>query len=388
LLITYGNVLLPYPGDNDKYLLIHQTGEPNLGGLSTELFYSIIDITMDSGLGSVISKNNVAITDTLLWGISVCRHANGRDWWICVFKNNSDVVYKLLFTNTGITSVSSQNLGFLPVPNGVVAQNTFSPNGNMLISTTYDNPVDRNNSVILLGFDRCTGVFNTAVVIPVSTGTYLWGLAFSPSGQFVYTCTSNYIFQIDVNSLSVDTVAVYDGFCFPNNPWCTTFFNMYLAANGKIYITSGSGVQHIHEMNYPDSAGMACDVQQHAINLNGVWSFRAVPNHPNYYLGAADGTVCDSLGLNPVNETQILESTFGIKPNPSNGLLTVMYILPQGASGKLEVFNTGGQRVFEKHLSPWSTLQELELTFLPQGVYHAVITSGKSRVGKNIVIVR
>jgi hypothetical protein len=42
---------------------------------------------------------------------------------------------------------------------------------------------------------------------------------------------------------------------------------MYLAANGKLYITSGSSVQHLHEMNYPDSAGVACDVQQHAIEF-------------------------------------------------------------------------------------------------------------------------
>ena len=73
------------------------------------------------------------------------------------------------------------------------------------------------------------------------------------------------IFQIKISTLTIDTVAIYDGFASPFPPFYTTFFNMYLAANGKIYTTSGSTVLHIHEMNYPNNAGLACDVQQHAI---------------------------------------------------------------------------------------------------------------------------
>jgi hypothetical protein len=218
----------------------------------------------------------------------------------------------------------------------------------------------------------------------------LYGATFSPSGEYVYTCSSGYIFQINSSTFSVDTVATYDGFISGLPPSCcaTDFWSMYLAADGKIYVTSGSSVQHHHVINYPDSAGTACDVQQHAVNLNGVWSLRAVPNHPNYYLGAADGTVCDSLGLNPVNEPQVLENTFKIKPNPSNGQFSVLYILPQGESGMLEVFNLEGKRVYYQMLPPWSTLQTPDLSHLENGVYQAVLTSGASRAGRKVVIVK
>lgn len=111
-------------------------------------------------------------------------------------------------------------------------------------------------------------------------------------------------FIIYIGSSSYCLVTTYDGFYSPYSFCCaTTFWIMYLAANGKIYVTTGNGTQHLHEINYQDSSGVACDVQQHAINL-GIWNLRAVPNHPNYYLGPVICSVCDSLtGINePSNE--------------------------------------------------------------------------------------
>ncbi|MBL0340264.1 MAG: hypothetical protein IPP71_04670 [Bacteroidetes bacterium] len=163
----------------------------------------------------------------------------------------------------------------------------------------------------------------------LSDSSYLWGLAFSPSGQFAYSCSDNYIFQINIDDLSVDTVAIYDGFISPVGFSCcqTSFFNMYLAANGKIYVTSGSGVQHLHEINYSDSAGIACDVQQHAIYL-GYAQLRAVPNHPNYYLGCDTTSSCACLTTG-INEVTSHDFNFSVSPNPNNGSFKIMYLLPQ-----------------------------------------------------------
>ena len=83
LINDYANIILPFPGDSNKYVLFHHTDY--FDGVSYpayEVFYTIIDITLDSGLGGVISKNDTAFSDTLNWGIAACKHANGRDWWI------------------------------------------------------------------------------------------------------------------------------------------------------------------------------------------------------------------------------------------------------------------------------------------------------------------
>jgi hypothetical protein len=159
---------------------------------------------------------------------------------------------------------------------------------------------------------------------------------------------------------------------------------MYLAANGKIYITSGSGVQHLHEMNYPDSAGVACDIQQHAINL-GYAQLRAVPNHPNYNLGPVIGSICDTLGVG-LPEMQH-DFHFGISPNPvADGPVKIIYLLPENKSGIFEMYNITGQLVYKVNLPPWSTLQYVDLPSLSEGVYTAVVRSGYERSAKKLIV--
>jgi hypothetical protein len=162
---------------------------------------------------------------------------------------------------------------------------------------------------------------------------------------------------------------------------------MYLAANGKIYITSGSSVQHLHEMNYPDSAGVACDVQQHAIDLGSYLHLRAVPNHPNYNLGPVVGSICDTLSVGLTEVTH--DFHFSITPNPvSDGWVKLTYLLPQNKAGVLEVYDLTGQQVYSQQLPPWSTLQYVQLPELSNGLYTCVISSGNERVAKKMVVMR
>lgn len=384
LLLPYANIFLPFPGDSTKYILFHHTVEWN--GYSYpayEIFYSVIDITLDSGLGAVISKNNIAFQDTLIVGLAACKHANGRDWWIVALKNNSDIIFKILLTPSGIQSVTSQHLN-VPLTWYNVTQPTFSPNGNKFSYYVYDTTTI-NNSLLIFDFDRCSGMFSNEQVIPVTTGAYLWGLAFSPNSNLIYTASAQHIFQIDANTFTIDTVATYDGFYYPIPAAQTTFLHMYLAANGKIYITSGNSVQHIHEINYPNNAGNACDVQQHNIFLN-VWHFRAVPNHPNYYLG------CDTTGGCPcfvgIEEPNKHDFKFSISPNPSNGNFKIIYLLPQNKPGTFEIIDINGRKIFSQLLPQWSTLQFISLPKLSDGIYNCLITSGEQRASKKIVILK
>ena len=390
ILTENSNMFLPFPNDSNKYILIHHA---LFSDISTYSYWggvhkSVIDITANGGLGAVIEKNDTLIYDEISGGITACRHANGRDWWVIVQKDSSDVVYKILLTPNGVDTITTQHLGYAQFFNGNVSQITFSQDGKKFIQNNYHYVAGNMHPsfVILADFDRCTGMFSNTQTIQLTQDSYLWGLAFSPSGKYAYACSSLYLFQIDTDSLTVDTVATYDGFYSPYS-WCcaTTFWTMYLAANGKIYMTSGNGVQHIHEMNYPDSASIACDLQQHAINL-GVWSFRAVPNHPNYYLGCdTTQTTCPCL-ITGINEIKENDFKFSISPNPSNGNFKIMYLLPQNSKGTFEVFDITGKKVFNYNLPQWSTLQNFDLSFLANGVYHCSITSNNQRVNKKLII--
>lgn len=386
--MTANNIFLSFSNDTNKFMLFHHTA--NFDGYSYptySIYLSEIDISLDNGKGSVTNKNQNILSDTLNWGLGACKHANGSDWWVIITKHNTDSIFIINTSSTGIQYISSQKLNVPKSWYGVI-QPVFSNSGNQFAYFVYDSSTV-NSTVLLFDFNRCNGTFSNPKIIPTTFGELIWGLAFSPSGKYIYACSSSSIFQIDTDNLSVDTVATYDGFVSPVGSSCcaTTFWNMYLAANGKIYVTSGSGVQHIHEINYPDSAGIACGVQQHAIDL-GYAQLRSVPNHPNYYLGCDTTLGCPCLTTG-IEEPGGHDFRFNVAPNPTNGNFKITYLLPQNKSGKLEVVDINGRRIYDMNLPPWSTMQEVSLPKnIASGVYNCMITSGGERGSKKVVVYR
>ena len=389
LILPYANVFLPFPGDTTKYALIHHSAEFNGQYYpATELFYSTIDLSLDNGLGAIVQKNNVILSASLNWGIGTCKHANGRDWWIVVQKDLTDEIHILLLTPDGVFDNGSQHLGVVPSW-GNATPLTFSQDGTKFGYISYSQSSIDSCFTFIADFDRCLGLFSNTRIFNFYPSGYLWGFAFSPNSKLAYANTTGRIFQLNIDSMTIDTIALYDGFISGAPPNCcqTSFAFEYLAANGKIYLTSGSGVQHLHEINYPDSTGLACDVQQHAINL-GVWHFRSVPNHPNYNLGPVVGSVCDSLNIIGIEELKH-DFKFSISPNPtSDGYIKLVYLLPQNKNGVFEVYNITGQLVYKRNLPPWSTLQFVQLPELSNGVYTCVIKSGYERVGRKLVFMK
>ncbi|MBL0052418.1 MAG: hypothetical protein IPP29_13365 [Bacteroidetes bacterium] len=222
LLVTYGNVFLPFTTDSNKFFLVHQAGFDNYIP-SIELYYSIIDKALDTGLGGVVQKNISIFQDTIGYGLAACKHANGRDWWVVAMKDSTNIIYKVLITPSDIQSVTTQSLGFVPLSFDAINQLTFSQDGTKFISATYNNIFQKNSSMVLCDFNRCTGMFSNTQTIPLTNNAYLWGLAFSASGKYAYACSSNDIFQVNTSSLQIDTVATYDGFYFPLQSAATTF---------------------------------------------------------------------------------------------------------------------------------------------------------------------
>ncbi|MCB8931493.1 MAG: T9SS type A sorting domain-containing protein [Bacteroidia bacterium] len=386
--IPYGNIILPVPNDTNKYILFHLTGNYNSMYLSpTEIYYSIVDMSYNGGLGKVISKNNIIQTGLFGGSFAACKHGNGRDWWVVAFNDSANYVYKFLITPDTIQYTGSQ---FLNVQgwSGWAGQPTFSLDGTKFAYSHYDISMGYYwQDIRLFDFDRCDGnfTFNSIAYLPDSVGGE--GVAFSPNSQYLYVSSWKRIYQLDTYSANVSAsmqlVATNDTFLSPSPPFYTDFWEMYLAANGKIYITSGSSVVDLHYINYPDSADTVCDVHLHDLHLLG-FHFRAVPNHPNYYLGRLVGSPCDT--LTGIHDLAAHDFRFSVSPNPNNGNFKIMYLLPQNKSGTLQIFDITGKEIYHQNLPPWSTLQYISLPKIADGVYQCTITSNNQRVNKKLVV--
>lgn len=388
--LSASTLILPWPADVSKYILFHQTGNYTTpSGLPTDLFTSTIDILLNTGLGSVYNKNNSIIQDELNFGLTACRHANGRDWWIITLKAHSNIVYKLLLTPVGIQSITQQTLGYSS--HGVYGGTPIFSNDGSKFSYYYYFGQWNNitNSIRVMDFDRCSGMFSNFDSVVQIDSMPGFGLSFSPDSRLLYWSTFNKIFQIntDSNNLasSQQLVAVNDGYCFPFSFLCTDFWMMYLAANGKIYISSGNSVLDLHYIDFPDSIGSACSVQQHALHLP-CYSGRGHVNHPNYYLGPIAGSVCDSLGVGIAELDQV--RNFKLHPNPmkSGGSIEISYLLPQNKSGLLDITDALGRKIYSHALPPWSTTQQIQLPTLTPGLYLFTILSAQSRMSLKVVI--
>ncbi|MBK8847076.1 MAG: T9SS type A sorting domain-containing protein [Bacteroidetes bacterium] len=113
----------------------------------------------------------------------------------------------------------------------------------------------------------------------------------------------------------------------------------------------------IHEISAPDSADTLCNFQQHNIFLN-FWNFRAVPNHPNYYLGCDTSLGCPCLANVGLQENGTHDFRFRVYPNPVvNNFVNIGYILPQNKNGVLKLYDVNGKQLYTQGLPPWSNEQ-------------------------------
>jgi len=125
-----------------------------------------------------------------------------------------------------------------------------------------------------------------------------------------------------------------------------------------------------------------------------VSTFSAVPLpyvNDTTSLTISQGTLKNSLYCaDPLNTIELDDEyqSFLIYPNPAKGSIEIIYQLPQNKSGMFELYDVSGKKVFTYTLPPWSTKQDFDLSFLSNGMYHAVITSDGFTKAEKLVLLR
>lgn len=373
-----GMVIVPYPGNSNEYCIFHFTPtdtSTSAGGYEAlNFYYSIVDMTLDSGRGDLISKNVPLIQDVLLSAdrVAACRHANGRDWWIIkpVWYNN--IYYEFLLTPDGILGPYIQQIG--PVSGQdpqLPCYSSFSPDGSKYAT------VAPYGDVILMDFDRCTGLFSNPdsffnndsgdpINNPISGGV---SLAFSPSGRFLYIDIPTELNQYDLWSTQIhDSIRIRTD---------TEFYQMntiQLAPNGKIYVSCWDGGSYaIHVINEPDSLGLACDFQflgQPVLSANAI----PLPYFPNYRLGALTGSPCDTLtAIESITDAH--PGFASVAPNPASDQARIVYYTGGPTLNQAMLYDITGQLVWSTSVSGSSGNINMDISGLSSGVYLVRFTS-------------
>ncbi len=297
-----GALLLPMPESDSLYYYFHMATVGNQVYQANRLFYSIIDATANSSGGSVISQNNLLIdtfiTDAMM---GLCKHANGKDWWLLKPKFSSNTFFRFLIRANGvIEGPFIQNIGITFKDPDWKGQMVFTVNGDKMVTGTGLGPSE------LFDFDRCTGLLSNSKYFSAIDGSYIVGAigcSFSANGRYIYATMDSFkLYQLDTYSTNIDS----SKFLLIRNPPAAfhRLFYHQLTPEGEIYIAGHGAPTPISVIHYPDSAGLACGLDTFSFNpFYGNITF-GMPCFPHYrtptcaaYAADAgrDTTVCDSL---------------------------------------------------------------------------------------------
>ncbi len=385
-----GAVIVPFPEQPGKYVLIHAESFLGEGYLvATPLKYTIVDMSLDGGLGGVVEKNVVIRNDTVEYGKLVAtRHANGRDWWVVASKFDDGRLIRLLITPNGVEDYGLTDEAYVSYTD--YGNAAFSPDGSYYTNTSVTLVSPNDISIDLLRFDRCTGAFSTIENYIDNTATGYSFVAFSPNSQYMYQSYGRVINQFDLSVIPLAQgrveVAQYDGFQYTQpgfDPVQVYFFQPELGPDGRIYISPSSPSPYFHVIESPNSPGLACNVMQHALRLPFVNA--GVPNMPNYRLGALAGSPCDTLIMNSVQQPAKDLAPLRVFPNPAQTHFTIASSSP---ATLLRLYDGMGRQVLVQALAAGQPEHRIALPAgLPAGVYVAVAEGREGILGRARVVV-
>jgi hypothetical protein len=396
----YEHVILPIPGQSKMFYLF-SSGVTSICGL----YYSIIDLNQNGGLGAVTQKNVELLGQSICGvdGLAAIRHANGRDWWVIFRSSNNatDEFYFYLITPFGVLLDHIQHAG------DIIQTNIFrikpSRDGEKISITTAD------GLLTLFDFDRCTGMLSNeralehTVVNPAQSPFY-WDCELSLNKEFLYVSeyyshndSNSYLLQYNLNdtnpTLSRDTLysikqPVAAGM-LKLGPDNRMYWSCMYETPGTFPYPFPDSVRNMWNenlsfINYPDSLGSASDFHPFSFYLGGKRTYYGLPNNPNYELGPVAGSICDSL-INAVHDFATIIPSYNISPNPSHCNLYIT----QGSKELIKsilVFNSIGQDQSLNYSSvKTGEYLEVNVSSLSPGIYVLEILSDRQKVVKKFV---
>jgi len=285
-------IIVPKPDDINIYYVF--TVDNNLNGADYGLNYSVVDMSLDGGLGEVTTKNrnllsfcseklSAVLKDCITKSIWVITYAspNGDIW---NFNNTfhafevSDLGVNPISIKSQFSTVFSENRGYLKL----------SPDGTKLACANVVS-----DALFLYDFDANTGIVSNEQQLFISSPhDNPYGVEFSQNNQFLYVHTYNDFFaqgeefnnpenhfssliQFDVTATDVqstefelDRRQLYRG-------------ALQLGPNGKIYRALSAsyllGLPNLGVINNPNVAGDASNYMHNAVDLSPNLSSQGLP---------------------------------------------------------------------------------------------------------------
>ncbi|MBX3163631.1 MAG: T9SS type A sorting domain-containing protein [Bacteroidetes bacterium] len=323
------------------------------------LNYSIVDMSLAAGAGSVIAKNIPLYSASCTEQLAATKHANGVDCWIMIHELGSNNFRAYLLTAAGLnaTAVISSVGTIYPFgqnPPGffmaeAIGYMKFSHTGAKVASCMPNVLLNWNDRLMeLYDFNNSTGIVSNPLTINVRSYDCEFspdGTKFYSEGEYVFVTPVEYVtpvIQWDLNAGSNAAILSSSVTIAVVSPTLSYPANMKLAPNGKIYILESSGSAHYFSViNNPNALGAACSfsyaAQSVSAVINPTLTSDARLSMPNMlspcalYITGLNGSsgICNSATTTTASLNVLTTNLGDVNYRWSNGTTTYTTSMPQ-----------------------------------------------------------
>lgn len=299
--VTQGCIIVPNPANKNIYYLLTLTeARKDYGG---DLFYSVIDMTRNNGLGEVIDKN-VFLADSMTEKMSATLHGNKKDYWVVVHQWGTNAFYSYLINDNGINTnpviSHAGTVQFGGSKSCVVSTwcnamgcMKISPNGTRLALAINGEIPGSNHIVELFRFERFLGTVYDSIHLlsrysPLSNTKNIksaYGIEFSPDGSKLYVTSFINdsvslweLYQYDIDACISTDIRLSEAL-IARTEYNESLVNLQNGPDGRIYI---SGTSLLSVINKPNLSGKLCEFEKSSILLSG-GSNSSLPNFITSY---------------------------------------------------------------------------------------------------------
>jgi hypothetical protein len=355
-------LIVPDPGNSNRYYLFIVIYYNSGGTVYKDLRYCIIDMTLNGGMGDVISTSkNVFLATDVDGQITATRQTGSNNFWILTHSNTTNNFSAFLLTPAGV-SATPVTTAIGPLNNSPTTYYYWgcmktNPQGTRVarINPYYYSGSYNNDSTELYNFNAATGVFsNYQLLTSGLTNNYnggWWnsGLEFSPNGNLLYRTHNQFYTNTAQDTIIQYNLANNNSMTFipvvspTYNTW--GIFDMQLAPNGKIYLINdsinNSSISTMSVINQPNVVGLGCNyiyAAQNIVSNNSYCYACPFPNIVPCLLGSFTPTLDSQYANNVLYTTATIHARvswdgnspitqrgfyYGTSPLPSTNITTV-----------------------------------------------------------------
>jgi gliding motility-associated-like protein len=278
---TQGALIVPFPEDNQRFYLftLEELEAQSVNPLADNgLRYSIVDMTLNGGLGDVqVATMNTPLATDLTEKLIVIRSTEIKGFWVIAHKKNANEFLAWKIDACGVSAQPAiSTVGsifaispFFGATEAWAGAMDASPDGNRI-----GMPIDWSDRIEFFDFNKTTGVVSNLLTVNVtddSNPPFLrkYGACFSPDGSKFYYTNINSVYQLNLSTYTSAAIAssntlIYSPTLEPNNYPC---FQIEQAPNNKLYVAIGN-TGRLDEISNPNSLGLACGYVSNAISFS------------------------------------------------------------------------------------------------------------------------